>query len=54
MKTLSDHPLLIGRILARAEERARKRFARRNAWWRVVARWFGFCLRAGSAGKERP
>jgi hypothetical protein len=45
MKTISDHPLLIGRILARIETRKRRQFESRNTWWRVVARWFGFCLR---------
>jgi hypothetical protein len=43
--TLSDYPLLIGKILARVEARERKRFARRNTWWRIVARWFGLGLR---------
>jgi hypothetical protein len=45
MKTISQHPGLIGEILRRADEREKRRFARRNAWWRVAARWFGFCLR---------
>jgi hypothetical protein len=36
---------LIGEILTRAKAREVARFERRNAWWRVIARWFGFCLR---------
>lgn len=34
MKTLGDHPMLIGQLLRRAEERERRAFMRRNVWWR--------------------
>lgn len=39
MRTLGDHPLLLGELLARAEARDKQRFARAHRRARLLQTW---------------